>query len=799
MKNIFLFLVLIFFLTVASLAFATTSTINPSIPAQNSALSSATLRGQFLAAYNDINSLWNSALNVFSPSSNGLAPATNGADATHFLSANGGWLVPAGGGGGGGTPGGQNTNVQVNALGVFGGDSGFTYLSGAATLGSSLQVPTISGGNGSASNLILQASSGPGVNGSILFNTGQQIQGMAIGTNGVSVGTATGGAQGFGTINATGVYVNGVAVGGSGIQPVAGGGTGAGNVAQAQLNLSILSSVNVQNSPYNASGFIVQTTTGGSIATQTTNIPVVSSAGFNVGQIVVIATAGTSGLSNFAQMIAAIPDSTHITLSTNALSGSFSLPPASTTATNGTQGTLFTGGILVYSFGTTTLSALAANGATSLSFTNAASYKVGQGLFVASGGVSGANLITTITSVSGNTVTISPGISNASGVAASTIVMHDDTAAFQAAFNIASYTQNVNVYVPDGFYQINGATQLSGTANATVLVPSLTYWNTSQTYWYPMATIHMYGSTWAPQDQYYQTGRVAINVSGAVIQTIKSDGSAIFGGYGGASSTGASLNNFTNVQLQVSNVTIRTYPNPNSSGIDAAHIASFQIDHSTLDTGQAGTTVQPTHTAIFAARGPVEENGGEILFNSLEIQGWYYGTITSEHTRFEHIRYDNDFIPQLLNQGGTTSAYGTTSVDVNFDASPHGVQANGPIKINYEWLNIEHNVSGPGWQNSVADFEDASGYLTGFVSYDQITFGGPSPNVTNTPNLHIVNGKGPAYPLPDQVFSDLSNSHYTSSPNGMMVYCSDCTIASPCAGSGTGALAKRLNGAWVCN
>lgn len=35
--------------------------------------------------------------------------------------------------------------------------------------------------------------------------------------------------------------------------------------------------------------------------------------------------------------------------------------------------------------------------------------------------------------------------------------------------------------------------------------------------------------------------------------------------------------------------------------------------------------------------------------------------------------------------------------------------------------------------------------------------------------------------------------------NGKFVFCSDCTIANPCAGSGTGALAKRLNGVWVCN
>lgn len=35
--------------------------------------------------------------------------------------------------------------------------------------------------------------------------------------------------------------------------------------------------------------------------------------------------------------------------------------------------------------------------------------------------------------------------------------------------------------------------------------------------------------------------------------------------------------------------------------------------------------------------------------------------------------------------------------------------------------------------------------------------------------------------------------------NGSICYCSDCTIANPCAGSGTGAFAKRLNGVWVCN
>ncbi len=35
--------------------------------------------------------------------------------------------------------------------------------------------------------------------------------------------------------------------------------------------------------------------------------------------------------------------------------------------------------------------------------------------------------------------------------------------------------------------------------------------------------------------------------------------------------------------------------------------------------------------------------------------------------------------------------------------------------------------------------------------------------------------------------------------DGTILYCNNCTIANPCAGASSGALAKRLNGVWVCN
>jgi len=47
---------------------------------------------------------------------------------------------------------------------------------------------------------------------------------------------------------------------------------------------------------------------------------------------------------------------------------------------------------------------------------------------------------------------------------------------------------------------------------------------------------------------------------------------------------------------------------------------------------------------------------------------------------------------------------------------------------------------------------------------------------------------------PTKAFADLGTP-----AAGHIVYCSDCTVASPCNNGGTGAIAKRLAAAWVCN
>jgi len=49
------------------------------------------------------------------------------------------------------------------------------------------------------------------------------------------------------------------------------------------------------------------------------------------------------------------------------------------------------------------------------------------------------------------------------------------------------------------------------------------------------------------------------------------------------------------------------------------------------------------------------------------------------------------------------------------------------------------------------------------------------------------------------LLADILFANLGTPTDGTIAYCSDCTKATPCAGSGNGALAKRLNGAWDCD
>jgi hypothetical protein len=69
--------------------------------------------------------------------------------------------------------------------------------------------------------------------------------------------------------------------------------------------------------------------------------------------------------------------------------------------------------------------------------------------------------------------------------------------------------------------------------------------------------------------------------------------------------------------------------------------------------------------------------------------------------------------------------------------------------------------------------------------------------------LGMVAGSG-AVPLTEpagylRAGAGLAFASLPAANNGTLIYCMDCAATNPCGGGGTGAIAKRLNGRWVCN
>lgn len=70
---------------------------------------------------------------------------------------------------------------------------------------------------------------------------------------------------------------------------------------------------------------------------------------------------------------------------------------------------------------------------------------------------------------------------------------------------------------------------------------------------------------------------------------------------------------------------------------------------------------------------------------------------------------------------------------------------------------------------------------------------------TNVPLLNGTAAFTTPQTVPTLVVTATAFASLGAPANGTFKYCNDCTVAVTCAGAGTGALAKRLNGGWRCD
>lgn len=91
-----------------------------------------------------------------------------------------------------------------------------------------------------------------------------------------------------------------------------------------------------------------------------------------------------------------------------------------------------------------------------------------------------------------------------------------------------------------------------------------------------------------------------------------------------------------------------------------------------------------------------------------------------------------------------------------------------------------------------------NGTLATSVGPNNNFYGFYAANINGGGHVAWAYGRGTGYEY-DFYSTGTTFSNLSAPPDGTMTYCSDCTISATCAGSGTGAWAKRLNSTWVCN
>jgi hypothetical protein len=331
-----------------------------------------------------------------------------------------------------------------------------------------------------------------------------------------------------------------------------------------------------------------------------------------------------------------------------------------TIAGAGTAGGLYSGRATACTSTTMTVSpatatsvsagAVVTNDRTVLAVTSGTIAHAGRGITIAGAGVAGAAYHGIIYYFSSTTITVFPSISTAiSAGAVVTVdnVMHDDTGAIQGALTSLTSTGGT-VWLPTGFYRVNGPLQDTGGANSILQLPKVLYsvLDTS-------IRIRIAGPV-PPIGGGVFTKPLDLNGGSAVIQSDArgSDASAVLGGYNAAS---VDWGPYTGVWLTLENLTIRTYDDPQIGGYAGVHVAAQSIVGTVVvDTGISDTTqitYPGSHGTIAFQTAGISSSLPQNM-DTLVISGYKYGYMPHEradlrylytgYTYWPHVAQDHD-------------------------------------------------------------------------------------------------------------------------------------------------------------
>jgi len=199
-------------------------------------------------------------------------------------------------------------------------------------------------------------------------------------------------------------------------------------------------------------------------------------------------------------------------------------------------------------------------------------------------------------------------------------------------------------------------------------------------------------------------------------------------------------------------------------------------------------------------------------FWAVALPIYYYRNVTVDSYMFE---ITSNTIDGALNGGIVVQHTGTGYVwsgtiannriyGNNLAENSSAIQVSGSV---FDWTVSNNNIRCPWTRNAYGIKVEGYGVVT---VTGNITIGCSTPIMENVSTASSVMASGnlmmwggsPAATgklLLSDATLDYTSLSGLAAANGSIVYCSNCTASAPCAGGGTGAIARRISGAWVCS
>ena len=372
---------------------------------------------------------------------------------------------------------------------------------------------------------------------------------------------------------------------------------------------------------------------------------------------------------------------------------------------------------------------------------NASTYSANQGIFIAGAGVSGANFVGTVASVSGNTITLTSATSTS---VTNALVQHDETVALNTAIAaIAAGTVGARIQLPPGTCNFNGPLQQTSLANAIIPMPNIP---ATVTGWGPGITIEIDGTDVPYVDYPLVTASTLFpHQKGTIIQTQGTSGNLI----GAQNTSFGSWGPFTAIKLVLDRLTFRSPQNPGITMVNAGWIDELSIGDVTFDVFQGitgsltGLPAQPTNTNGVALVTPAYDNQASIYIKHMQATGYYTCIDAGEHLYINEAEFNNCWQAMNVTSGGH-AVHGNR---ILMQGDAYGITASLASTIVIENLDVEFdNMSG--WLAGVPNgsvIYDPNNYLSGSVSYTvphnpfyygtYTQYGGANLSVVNLANL----------------------------------------------------------------